>query len=46
VVLEHGQVVEDGTHDQLVAQNGRYATMYRLQAARFQPASEDEAAHA
>ena len=36
VVLENGQVVEDGTHDQLVAQNGRYATMYRLQAARFQ----------
>ena len=40
VVLEHGQVVEDGSHDQLVALGGRYATMYRLQAARFQAAPD------
>jgi ABC-type multidrug transport system fused ATPase/permease subunit len=35
VVIEHGRVVEDGTHDQLVAAGGRYAVMYDLQAARF-----------
>ena len=35
VVLEHGRIVEDGTHDELVAAGGRYAEMYRLQAARF-----------
>ncbi|HMG45253.1 MAG TPA: ABC transporter ATP-binding protein [Acidimicrobiales bacterium] len=35
VVVEHGRVVEDGTHDQLVAAGGRYAVMYDLQAARF-----------
>jgi ATP-binding cassette subfamily B protein len=46
VVLENGQVVEDGTHDQLVAQNGRYATMYRLQAARFQAAPDQAEAQA
>ena len=46
VVLEHGQVVEDGSHDQLVAAGGRYATMYRLQAARFQAAPDEEAANA
>jgi ATP-binding cassette, subfamily B, bacterial len=35
VVLEHGRIVEDGTHDSLLAAGGRYAEMYRLQAARF-----------
>jgi ABC-type multidrug transport system fused ATPase/permease subunit len=34
-VLEHGRVVELGTHDELIAQRGRYATMFELQAARF-----------
>jgi subfamily B ATP-binding cassette protein MsbA len=31
VVLEHGRVVEQGTHDQLLAANGMYANLYRLQ---------------
>ena len=35
VVLEHGAVVEQGTHDDLVAAEGRYARMFALQAARF-----------
>ena len=36
VVIEHGRVIEDGTHDELVARpNGRYARMYALQASRF-----------
>jgi ATP-binding cassette subfamily B protein len=35
VVIEHGRVVEDGSHDALVAMRGRYAAMYELQAARF-----------
>ena len=34
-VLEHGQVVEFGTHDELHAAGGRYARMYDIQAARF-----------
>jgi ATP-binding cassette subfamily B protein len=35
VVLEQGRVIESGTHDELLAAGGRYAAMYRLQAARF-----------
>ena len=40
-VLEHGRVVELGTHDELMAKNGRYRTMFDLQAQRFS-ATEDE----
>ena len=39
-VLEHGRVVELGSHDELMALNGRYRTMFDLQAQRF--AAEDE----
>ena len=34
-VLEHGAVAELGTHDELMALNGRYRTMFDLQAQRF-----------
>src|SRR5262249_28836871 len=40
-VLEHGKVVELGSHDELMALGGRYRTMFDLQAQRF-TASEDE----
>jgi ATP-binding cassette, subfamily B, bacterial len=35
VVLADGAIVEDGTHDQLMAQDGRYSHMFTLQASRF-----------
>jgi ABC-type multidrug transport system fused ATPase/permease subunit len=34
-VVEHGKVVEQGTHDELVQLGGRYRTMFDLQASRF-----------
>jgi ABC-type multidrug transport system fused ATPase/permease subunit len=39
-VLEQGRVVELGSHDELMALNGRYRTMFDLQAQRF--GAEDE----
>ncbi len=35
IVLDNGRIVEDGSHEELMAENGRYAHMFRLQAARF-----------
>ena len=40
-VLEHGRVVELGTHDELMVLGGRYRTMFDLQAQRFQEANEE-----
>ncbi|HTS76007.1 MAG TPA: ABC transporter ATP-binding protein [Bryobacteraceae bacterium] len=34
-VLEHGRVIELGTHDELMTLGGRYRTMFDLQASRF-----------
>jgi ATP-binding cassette, subfamily B, bacterial len=43
-VVEHGRVVELGTHAELMAAGGRYRTMFDLQARRF-TAAEDEEGH-
>jgi ABC-type multidrug transport system fused ATPase/permease subunit len=40
-VLEHGRVVELGTHDELMAARGRYRTMFELQAERFAGEAEE-----
>jgi ATP-binding cassette subfamily B protein len=36
LVLEHGALIEDGTHEALLALNGRYAELFRLQAKMYQ----------
>jgi ATP-binding cassette, subfamily B, bacterial len=33
--LEHGQLVEEGTHEELMRLNGRYARLFRLQASAY-----------
>lgn len=35
VVLDSGQIIECGTHDDLLAVNGSYAQMFKLQAANY-----------
>ena len=41
-VLEHGRVVELGTHDELMTLGGRYRTMFDLQAQRFNVPGDEE----
>lgn len=36
IVLEHGELVEAGSHDELIARGGRYARMFALQARGYQ----------
>jgi ATP-binding cassette subfamily B protein len=38
-VLDHGQVVEQGDHDSLMAVRGVYAQLFELQAAAYQQRS-------
>jgi ATP-binding cassette, subfamily B, bacterial len=41
-VLEHGRVVELGSHQELMALGGRYKTMFELQAKRFEATMDEE----
>ncbi|RXK18154.1 ABC transporter ATP-binding protein [Macrococcus sp. DPC7161] len=34
IVLDKGEIIESGTHDELIALGGQYAKMYQLQSAR------------
>jgi ABC-type multidrug transport system fused ATPase/permease subunit len=35
IVMQQGQIVEDGTHDELLAQNGLYARYWQRQSGGF-----------
>ena len=40
VVFHEGRVIEDGSHDELLARDGHYAHMWHMQAGGFLPESE------
>lgn len=40
-VMENGQIVEDGTHEELMAKDGTYAYMFRLQAKKYAEGSKE-----
>ena len=42
-VLEGGRLVEQGSHDELMALGGRYRTMFSLQAQRFEEEDASDA---
>ncbi|EGF47899.1 multidrug ABC transporter ATPase and permease, partial [Lacticaseibacillus rhamnosus MTCC 5462] len=43
--MDHGQVLESGTHEQLMAKAGHYAHMYQIQSKYYQPAAKEATAN-
>jgi ATP-binding cassette, subfamily B, bacterial len=41
LVFDNGEIIEDGTHEELLAKVGHYARMWKMQAGGFLPEKED-----
>ena len=42
VMLEGGKIIETGTHDELLEQDGKYADMFRIQSSYYEKGDETE----
>ena len=42
LMMENGRIIEEGSHEELMSQNGKYAQMFRLQAQKYQTAFMSE----
>ena len=36
IMLDHGKIIEEGTHDELLKENGEYAKMFNIQSSYYQ----------
>lgn len=41
VLIENGELLETGTHEELIAKNGRYAELYKMQAEKYKAGKEN-----
>lgn len=42
ILLEHGRIIEEGTHDQLMEKQGAYAYMYQVQSSYYEGREQSE----
>lgn len=42
ILLEHGRIIEEGTHESLLADNGRYAKLYEMQSQYYKEQEEQK----
>lgn len=42
ILLEHGQITEEGTHQALMERGGKYADMFRMQAEKYRESEGTE----